>query len=721
MRRLLTLILISATLVLSGCNADVDVPPITPPQPPKPAKVSMRIATGEHPDSNPLTRIALDGNTTSWEVGDRIAVKLVDMNDNVAAATFVIESADDIINNGKRAHFTGDVPVGEYKAMVALYPAPGMERYTTILPLTQTDANNLFMSGMAEDVSVQNPLVIVENPVQRPQVEMPFKHIMHKMDLNLQFLNDDNSPYDSSEFAPTTSGTAREVVIEMTARGETGNIQFPLICAFDMLSETFVVEKIARANTLILRNHDFDADPSVPMLVFPQDFGNVRLTFNIFIDGVKRHQIVKPSEDGMLSNFVMSRGKTTTVGLKVNDANRQTVENGELFGDGSEYDPYIISNLETLERMRQMLDESSDGLAGKYFIQIADFDLGTESWTPSDNAFCGQYDGNGYAITINNGIDPLNKSGLFSALGDGVVDDVVVENLNIVCNNQAVSGGQIVGLLAGSMEHGVLVSNCHVSGDFSNSKNGSQVAWGGLVGEASGGVIDLCSFRGNILSHVTSGQCYLGGIVAHMNNNTLIINSFVSGTVGYDRNDSGNADSNICGGFVGYNDGGHIVNCYASGVVFSRFRKKVPVGGFIGLNANGHIVNSYSIVDMRDPDTGVVNNSTLNGTFVGENDGGLFQNCFDATDQSLPAVGTGSSEGVEVHDHLDLALQTYLNEYAMANTPATTNTGIEISYSPWALAYNEAILGLVYNPETMAIGVAEQSVAASFLSHNCLK
>ena len=719
MRRLLPLIVMLATLVLSGCSADMENPPVT--QPSKPAKVSMRIATGEHPDSNPLSRIALDGDRTSWEVGDHIAVKLVDMSDNVIAATFVIESADDITNNGKRANFTGEVPVGEYKAMVALYPAPGMERNTTVLPLTQTDTNNLFMSGMVEEVTEQNPLIIEENPAEKPQVFMPFKHIMHKMDLNLQFLNDDNTPYDSSEFAPTTSGTAREVVIEVTARGETGNIQFPLICAFDMLEGSLSVEKIARANTLILRNHDFDKNPSVPMLVFPQEFGNVRLTFNIFIDGVKRHQVVKPSKDGMLPNFVMSRGKTTTVGLRVNESNKQTSENGELFGDGSEDDPYIISNLAAFERMKQMLEESSDGLAGKYFIQISDFELGTDTWTPSSNAFCGQYDGNGYTITINNGIEPLDKSGLFSALGDGVADDVVVENLNIVCNNQAVSGGKIVGLLAGSMEHGVLVSNCHVSGDFSNSKNGSQVAWGGLVGEASGGIIDLCSFRGTILSHVTSGQCYLGGIVAHMSNNTLIINSFVSGSVGYDRNDSGNASSNICGGFVGYNEGGHIVNCYASGVVFSRFRKKVPVGGFIGLNSSGYIVNSYSIVDMHDPETGKVNTSTLNGSFVGENDGGAFQNCFDATDKSVPVVGSGSSEGVEIHYQIDMALMTLLNEYVTANTPATTNTGIEIPYSPWALAYNETKLQLVYNPEIMYSDEVVSTLASSLMFRNGLR
>ena len=699
MRRFLTIIMMSVALVAMGCSADMEAGPAQPIAPPQPPKVPMSIEVGEHPDSNPSSRIALDGDRTSWQVGDHIAVKLVDMGGNIVAATFVIASADDITNEGKRAHFSGEVPVGEYKSMVALYPAPGMERNTTTLPLTQTDTDNLFMSGVVEEVTEQSPLLIEENPTVKPQVFMPFKHIMHKIDLKLQFLNDDNTAYDSSDFDPATGGAVREVVIEMMARGETGSIHFPLICTYDMLAQTLETEKTARANTLILRNHDFVANPTVSMLVFPQEFGDVRLTFDIYIDGVRRHRVEKPSADGMLRNFVMSRGKTTSVGLKINEGNMQTTENGELFGDGSDDDPYIISNLETLLRMKQMLNNSTDGLAGSRFIQIANVDLGEEEWTPSYNAFCGRYDGNGYTININNGIAPLDRSGLFSGLGNGEREDVVVENVNIVCNNQAVSGGQVVGLLAGTMKHGVLVSNCHVEGDFSNSKNGSQVAWGGLVGEATGGVIDLCSFRGNILSHVTSGQCYLGGIIAHMSGNALIINSFVSGSVGYDRADSGNTGSNVCGGFVGYNKEGNIVNCYASGRVFSRFRKSVPVGGFIGMNEAGYIANSYSIVDMTDPETGAVNKSTINGTFVGENGGGSFVQCFDATDKSVPAVGTGSSDGIEVCDYIDVALMTSLNEFAVANTPATTAAGVEIPYSPWALAYHGAKLGLIDNPE----------------------
>lgn len=701
MRQILTIMLMLALLVVSGCSADVEVEPTQPIVSPQPTKVPMSIETGEHPDSNPMSRIALDGDRTSWQVGDQIAVKLVDISGNISAATFTIADADDITNNGKRAHFSGEVPVGEYKSMVALYPAPGMERNTTILPLVQTNPDNLFMSGMVEELSEQNPLIIEENPALKPQVFMPFKHIMHKVDLNFQFVNENGTPYDYSEFQPVASAEGRDVVIEMTARSRTGAIKFPLLCAFDLLANRLETESTARSNTVVLNNHDFATNPSIPMLVFPQEFGDVRLTFDIYIDGVRRHRVVKPSEDGYLSNFVMSRAKTTSVGLKINDQNKSVVEEGQLFGDGSPEDPYIISNFETLMRMKQMLNDSTDGLAGKYFSQIDSFDLGSEEWTPPSEPFCGNYDGNGYTITINNGIAPLDTSGFFSSIGDGERTDVVVQNLNIECNNQAVSGGQVVGILAGTMEHGVLVSNCHVSGDFSNSKNGSQVAWGGLVGESMGGIIDLCSFRGEILSHVTSGQCYLGGIVAHASGNTLIINSFVSGSVGYDRNDSGNAGSNVCGGFVGYNEGGNIVNCYASGRVFSRFRKSVPVGGFIGLNSGGYIVNSYSIVDMRDPETGVVNSKNINGTFVGENDGGSFVNCFDATDKSVSAVGSGSSAGVVAQDNIDLSLMNALNAYVEENTPAQTAVGAEIPYSPWALALDATKLGLVYNPDVV--------------------
>lgn len=706
MRRYLTLLLAIVTLA-AGCTTDLKdtLPP--EPTPISPVRVPMRIEVGEHPDSNPDTRIALDGDKTTWEVGDVIAVKLTRFvhTDSgtervVEAATFTIESADDISNGGKRAHFSGSVPVGEFHSVTALYPASGLERAVTVVPLTQTDAINLFMSADA-GYTEENPLVIEENPAVKPTAFMQFRHIMHKVDFNLSFLNDDNTEYDSSDFTPSTDSSPREVVIEMTIKGETGMVQFPLLCAYDLITGELKTEKIARANTLILKNHDFVAQPTVSMLMFPQEFVNIRMFIDIYIDGIKRHHIVKPAS-GVLASLKMSRGKTTSIGLKINDSNAETPAEGELFGDGSEENPYIIPNLTAFNRMKEMLEESTDGLAGKYFIQIASFDLGSEEWSPSDNAFCGNYDGNGYTITINNGISDGVQSGIFYGLGDGVQTDVVVENLNIECNGQAIHGGETVGLLAGTMTTGVLVSNCHVSGNFDNAKNGSHVAWGGLIGEASGGIIDLSSFRGEILSHVTSGQCYLGGLVAHITNNTLIINSFTSGTVGYDRADSGNTGSNFCGGFVGLNEAGHIVNCYASGNVFSRFKKRVSVGGFIGKNDGGHIANCYSIVDMRDPESGELNNNVINGTFIGTNASGNFYDCHDATDNTVPPVGNGSSTGVTTDLSIGADLAHALNAFVIENNPATTDIGVEIEYSPWSLNNEGAKLGLTLNPEVIS-------------------
>jgi hypothetical protein len=74
-------------------------------------------------NGNDDTRLALDGNETKWEVGDRITLALT--GSITKHYTFEIASADDITNNGKTARFSGSVAIGSYTQCTAIYPAIG--------------------------------------------------------------------------------------------------------------------------------------------------------------------------------------------------------------------------------------------------------------------------------------------------------------------------------------------------------------------------------------------------------------------------------------------------------------------------------------------------------------------------------------------------------------------------------------------------------------------
>ena len=73
------------------------------------------------------TRVALDGNATRWEVGDRITLALT--GTTTKHYTLEIASKEDITNDGKRAHFTGSVAKGSYTQYTAIFPA--IEENTT--------------------------------------------------------------------------------------------------------------------------------------------------------------------------------------------------------------------------------------------------------------------------------------------------------------------------------------------------------------------------------------------------------------------------------------------------------------------------------------------------------------------------------------------------------------------------------------------------------------
>jgi hypothetical protein len=110
-------------------------------------------------------------------------------------------------------------------------------------------------------------------------------------------------------------------------------------------------------------------------------------------------------------------------------------------GDGSELNPYLISNAGELYTVRLYLSA--------HFKQIADIDLGADPWNTGEgwkpigtlySQFTGTYNGDGFTIsnlTINR---PSEVAvGLF-----GSTNGVYIENVNL--ENADVTGNQYVGI-----------------------------------------------------------------------------------------------------------------------------------------------------------------------------------------------------------------------------------------------------------------------------------
>ncbi len=685
MKRLILWSLVLLAGLFAACSdvEEIQGPSVEPESPIR--WVPMTIEVGEHPDANPLTRISLEGDKTLWEVGDQIAVKFVDAAGAVIPAIFTIDSADKLYNNGKSASFSGAAPVGSYAHVAALYPATGRESATTQFSLTQTDADNLFLS--AANNYAEEPMLVSEG-VDAPSIQMQFEHIMHKIDFTLKM----GTGFTTDDFDPSAGSESKQVVIEMTVKSSTGLQQFPLLCTYDVVGRQLEVKKTARANSLILSNHDFDAEPTVSMLLFPQDFGEeVTLTFNIYINGVKRYQIGKPAT-GSLPSLKMSPGRSTSVSLTFNEEVKveELSPENPIFGDGSEHDPYVIVDFEDLTQMSQMLE--TDNQAGKYYMLVADIDLGDTPWQPAERDFCGTLDGNGYTITVGSHGFAGENSGLFYSLGDGAT----MKNLNLVCAETAQTGGTTFGLLANRTQPGSVISNCHASGDFSGDKTGSYVYWGGLVGTSYGGVIDHSSFTGSLKGDINNSKGTIGGLVAEVDGPTVIINSYVSGLVANDPKANGNGKSLYVGGFIGKNNGADILNCYSRGTMYA-LTNSANVGGFIGLNTSGNIDNCYSDVDMESIGSG---SGVKKATFIAERDGGNITHCYDLTGKTiLPYPDWRESDNTVSADYegASQSVATLLNQYA-----ADKSYGYEGSlffYSPWTLTRGGTMLELIGNLE----------------------
>ena len=296
---------------------------------------------------------------------------------------------------------------------------------------------------------------------------------------------------------------------------------------------------------------------------------------------------------------------------------------------------------------------------------------GGKGWQPIgalNATFIGTLDGQGYEIKDLSINRPDEEGvGLFGSVGEVGV----VENLGVA--NAFVTGYTWVGGLAGMVDYGVLAESFFTGSLYGNSYVGGLAGWnGGTVsnsystgsvagGSYVGGLVGYAAEDGNVSSnHFTgsvAGNYSVGGLVGW--NGGTVSNSYTTGSV---------AGNYSVGGLVGWN-GGTVDSSYARTTVDGNLLSQDSggaIGGSVGWNEGGTVINCYA--------TGMVTggNETVGG-LVGRNEEGTVRNSFWDTETSRQATsdgGTGKTTA-EMKD-IDTFSRATWNITAVAN-PGTRN------------------------------------------------
>ena len=291
------------TALVTACSADVEITVSEP----KREMVDVAIVAAAEED----TRLMLNGNRTEWEVGDQITLALTGSTTDYY--TFEIASAEDISNEGKIARFSGSVAVGSYTRCTAIYPA-----ITDSKSLISRHDEALYMAARHDEA-----LVISSASASIP---MSFSHLMHKLDYNLTL---------ASGYADTD--ITKGVAIEMIARsfGE----EYSLEQCYNYNIDTGYSDTASASTSHIadFTSHNFAAEATASVLIFPTTIPSAELEFNVYIEGRKCHTIVK----SLNRDLTMSAGKSSKINLALNADNKCEEEVAEDNGGGiaSDFEP----------------------------------------------------------------------------------------------------------------------------------------------------------------------------------------------------------------------------------------------------------------------------------------------------------------------------------------------------------------------------------------------
>ena len=252
-------------------------------------------------DVDDETRLSLNGNTTKWELGDKINLILIVNSNQESYATLEIKAASDIATDGKSAIFRGSVPAGSYYALTAIYP--GVAQPSKSITFDRTAKNNVYMTSYKQES------ITIDSKTK--SISLDFEHQMHKLDFNLSLA----SGYESQDLA------ANNIVVEMSARSNGGAVEFWQTATYNATYNSISAANKSNSISIATSGKTSAKSLNFSTMVFPMNtMREVVFTFDVYINGEKCYEIKKPTE-GTLSTFAMSKGKTTTVNLELSKKN----------------------------------------------------------------------------------------------------------------------------------------------------------------------------------------------------------------------------------------------------------------------------------------------------------------------------------------------------------------------------------------------------------------
>ena len=206
-------------------------------------------------------------------------------------------------------------------------------------------------------------------------------------------------------------------------------------------------------------------------------------------------------------------------------------------GSGTQIDPYKI---ETPQHLRQLAADVNNGnkYAGKYFIMTSSFSCWAEPFTPiggkyytegsgnnqvtGSRQFCGNFNGNGETISdlYIRPTEGFYGIGLFGELGSGAhISNLTIASFQITTT---IMGWGHCGAIAGAVNSGAIIYNCHVKEEVVVSVDPDKLAqnvqtnrkFGGIAGENMG-TIHSCTSMATVTNADIDGVNTLGGIVGN--------------------------------------------------------------------------------------------------------------------------------------------------------------------------------------------------------------
>ena len=278
------------------------------------------------------TRVALDGNATRWEVGDRITLALT--GTTTKHYTLEIASKEDITNDGKRAHFTGSVAKGSYTQYTAIFPA--IEENTTSI-ISRHDEAVYMVAHNNENIEINSA---------SSSIPMSFNHLMHKLDYNLTLA----SGY-------TDTDISKGVAIEMVARSNGEDFSLEQCRGFNIYTAYSDTASSSTSHIADFTSQNFIDKPIASVLIFPATIPSAELEFNVYVEGRKAHTIVK----SLNRDLTMSAGKSSKINLTLSADNKAEEEVVEDNGGG------IVSDFEP-DHYITTFKSGVSGISGSYGI-----------------------------------------------------------------------------------------------------------------------------------------------------------------------------------------------------------------------------------------------------------------------------------------------------------------------------------------------------------------